>query len=93
MLQQTEPGDYVIATGETWSVRQFLDLAVKHAGLSGDPAEYVRTDAKNLRPAEVHALCGNPAKARRILGWNAKVRVPDLVKIMMGYDLALVGKG
>ena len=89
MLQQQEPDDYVIATGETWSVRQFLELAVKQAGLRGDPQQFVRSDPKNLRPAEVHTLCGNSSKARRILGWSAKVRVPELVKIMVEHDLDL----
>ncbi|HYT00874.1 MAG TPA: GDP-mannose 4,6-dehydratase [Thermoplasmata archaeon] len=93
MLQQKEPDDYVIATGETWSVSQFLELAVKEAGLRGDPAQFVRTDAKNLRPAEVHTLCGNPSKAKRTLGWSAKVRVPELVKIMMEHDLRLAKAG
>ncbi len=90
MLQQKDPDDYVIATGETWSVRQFLELAAKEAGLRGDPSQFVRSDPKNLRPAEVHTLCGNPGKANRILGWSAKVRVPELVKIMVEHDLALV---
>ncbi len=89
MLQQREPDDYVIATGETWSVRQFLELAVKEAGLQRDPLQFVRTDPRNLRPAEVHTLCGNPSKAKRILGWSAKVRLPELVKIMIEHDLAL----
>src|SRR5256712_6206735 len=74
MLQQQEPGDYVIATGETWSVRQFLELAVKEAGLPGDPQQVVRSDPKNLRPAEVHTLCGDSSKATRSLGWHAQVR-------------------
>ncbi|TLZ74379.1 MAG: NAD-dependent epimerase/dehydratase family protein, partial [Methanobacteriota archaeon] len=90
MLQQQEPDDYVIATGETWSVRQFLELAVKEAGLRGDPQQFVRSDPKHLRPAEVHTLCGNPNKAKRTLGWSASVRVPELVKLMMEHDLALV---
>ncbi|HYT16790.1 MAG TPA: GDP-mannose 4,6-dehydratase, partial [Thermoplasmata archaeon] len=92
ILQQREPDDYVIATGETWSVRQFLELAAKEAGLQGDPLQFVRSDPKNLRPAEVHTLCGNPSKAKRILGWSAKVRVPELVKIMMGHDLATIDR-
>ena len=90
MLQQKEPDDFVIATGETWSVSQFLELAAKEAGLRGDPLQFVRTDPKNLRPAEVHTLCGNANKAGRVLGWSAKVRVPQLVKIMMEHDLAAV---
>ena len=92
ILQQKEPDDYVIATGETWSVRQFLELAAKEARLQGDPLQFVRSDPKNLRPAEVHTLCGNPSKAKRILGWSAKVRVPELVKIMMEHDLATVDR-
>ncbi len=91
MLQQKQPDDYVVATGETWSVRQFLELAVKSAGLSGDPLRYARSDQKNLRPAEVHTLCGDASKAKRVLGWTAKVRVPELVRIMMEHDLTLAG--
>src|SRR3989449_7159163 len=92
ILQQQEPGDYVIATGETWSVRQFLELAVKEAGLPGDPQQFVRSDPKNLRPAEVPTLCGKSSKAKRILGWSAKVRVTELVKIMMSHDLAVLDR-
>jgi len=90
MLQQKTPGDYVIATGETWSVRQFLELAVERAGLKGDPMQFVKIDARHIRPAEVRALCGDASRARKTLGWTPKVRVPELVKIMMDHDLALV---
>jgi GDPmannose 4,6-dehydratase len=89
MMQQKGPGDLVIATGETYSVRDFLRLAFAEVGIE-DYEAYVKVDEKLLRPADVHTLCGNPAKAEKSLGWKAKTKVPELVKIMVEADLERV---
>ena len=86
MLQQKEPGDYVIATGESHSVREFVAMAFHRVGID-DYEPYVRVDPRNLRPAEVHTLCGDASKAERVLGWEAEVRLPELVRIMVEADL------
>ena len=87
MLQQEEPGDYVVATNETHSVR---DFCVEAFGLLGlDWKQYVQFDARYERPSEVDLLIGDPAKAKRVLGWEPKVRFKDLVKIMIEADLEL----
>jgi GDPmannose 4,6-dehydratase len=87
MLQQEEPGDYVVATNETHSVR---DFCVEAFGLLGlDWQQYVQFDARYERPSEVDLLIGDPAKAKRVLGWEPKVRFKDLVKIMIEADLEL----
>lgn len=88
MLQQPEPGDYVIATGETHSVEEFVAAAFRHAGL--DWHDYVDVAAENLRLAQGANLRGNAAKARERLGWVAATRFPDLVRIMVDADCALV---
>ncbi len=85
MLQQSEPDDYVIATGESHSVREFLDLAAAHCCL--DWHEYVKTDPRYFRPTEVDALCGDSSKARNKLGWAPKVSFSELVKMMIESDL------
>ncbi|MBI3982677.1 MAG: GDP-mannose 4,6-dehydratase [Gemmatimonadetes bacterium] len=85
MLQQDEPDDYVIGTGETHSVRDLVEVAFRHAGL--DPSRYVRSDPALIRPAEVDVLQANPAKARRKLGWAPQVRFEDLVRMMVDADL------
>ena len=85
MLQQDAPDDYVIGTGETWSVREFCDLAFKVAGL--DYREFVKTDKKFERPAEVDLLVGDPSKAKAQLGWERRVGFPDLVTMMVEADL------
>ena len=87
MLQQDEPDDYVIATGETHSVEDFLTLAFERAGL-GDWRPYVRQDPKFFRPAEVDLLIGNPAKAKAQLGWQPEVSFDQLVTMMVEHDLA-----
>jgi GDPmannose 4,6-dehydratase len=87
MLQQDEPDDYVIATGETHSVEEFLTLAFDKVGL-GDWRPYVRHDAKFLRPAEVDLLIGDPAKAKAKLGWQPEVSFDALVQMMVDHDLA-----
>lgn len=85
MLQQEEPGDFVLATGETHSVQEFVDEAFRRAEL--DPAEFVVVDEKLYRPAEVHELRGDPSEAKRRLGWTARVRFHELVRIMIEADM------
>lgn len=85
MLQQDKAEDYVIATGETHSVREFLDEAFGLVGL--DWKKYVEIDPRYYRPAEVDLLLGNPAKAKEKLGWKPKTTFKELVKIMLEYDL------
>jgi GDPmannose 4,6-dehydratase len=85
MLQQDEPGDYVIATGETHSVEEFVQEAFSIAGLNWK--EYVVIDPKFVRPAEVQLLLGDPSKAKRVLGWEPKVQFKELVKMMVEADL------
>ena len=91
MLQQDTPDDYVIATGETHSVRDFCVAAFSHVGLNWE--EYVQTDEAYHRPAEVDLLLGDPAKAREQLGWEPSTTFEDLVKLMVDEDLKLVGQG
>lgn len=86
MLQQDEPDDYVIATGETHSIEEFLTLAFDKVGL-GDWRPYVRHDAKFLRPAEVDLLIGDPAKAKAKLGWTPELNFEQLVEMMVKHDL------
>ena len=86
MLQQDEPDDYVIATGETWSVRQLCEFAFEAVGL--DYRDYVKHDTRYDRPAEVDLLVGDYSKARDKLGWEPTVRFRDLVKMMVAADLA-----
>jgi len=86
MLQQPQPDDFVIATGETHSVREFLEAAFTHAGL--DWRGHVEVDPRHYRPAEVDALVGDPSKARRLLGWRARTRFADLARLMVDADRA-----
>jgi GDPmannose 4,6-dehydratase len=85
MLQQDEPDDYVLATNETHTVREFVELAFAHVGM--DWKQHVRYDKRYERPAEVDLLIGNPAKAKQKLGWEPKVRFEELVRIMVEADL------
>ena len=85
MLQQPEPDDYVIATGETHSVREFCELAFTEAGL--DYRNYVKTDDRFYRPAEVDLLVGDSSKARRVLGWAPRYTFQGLVREMVEADL------
>ncbi len=85
MLQQDAPDDYVIATGETHTVEEFLQHAFGHVNL--DWKDYVKHDARYERPAEVDLLVGDPSKAKRQLNWEPKVKFSDLVKIMVDADL------
>ncbi|WP_297277096.1 GDP-mannose 4,6-dehydratase [uncultured Brachyspira sp.] len=89
MLQQEKADDYVIATGETHSVREFLDEAFGLVGL--DWKKYVEIDPRYYRPAEVDILLGDPTKAKEKLGWQPKTTFKELVKIMLDYDLKSVG--
>lgn len=86
MMQQPKPDDYVIGTGETHSVKEFVELAFKEAGL-GDWKKYVEIDPRYYRPAEVHALVADNRKAKRVLGWRPKTKFRDLVKIMVWADI------
>jgi GDPmannose 4,6-dehydratase len=88
MLQQDQPGDYVVSTDETHSVRELCELAFGHAGL--DWEKHVVIDEKFFRPAEVDLLVGDSSKARNVLGWKPKVAFPELVKMMVDADLALL---
>ena len=87
MLQAEEPDDFVICTGETHSVREFLDAAFGHLNL--DWKEYVEIDPLYYRPAEVNMLLGDAGKARRVLGWEPKVTFEALVRLMVDHDLEL----
>jgi GDPmannose 4,6-dehydratase len=91
MLQQDNPEDYVIATGETYSVREFLELAFKHVNLNWE--EYVEFDPRYLRPAEVDLLIGDPSKAKQQLGWEPSVTFEQLVNLMVDADLNALGIG
>lgn len=88
MLQQDKPDDYVVATGETHSVREFLDEAFGHVGLSWK--KYVEQDQRYLRPSEVDLLLGDPSKAKRQLGWSPKTKFKELVKLMVDADVQLL---
>jgi len=88
MLQQDSPDDYVVATGETHSVRELVELSFAAAGL--DWEKYVVIDEKFLRPAEVDLLVGDPSKSEKVLGWHREVDFPTLVQMMVEADLALV---
>jgi GDPmannose 4,6-dehydratase len=86
MLQQPEADDYVIATGETHSVQELLELAFSYAGL--DWKKYVEIDPKLVRPAEVEYLCGDAKKAHKLLGWTPETNFRQLIRMMMDADLA-----
>ena len=87
MMQQEQPDDFVIATGETHSVREFCELAFRHAGL--DWEEHVVSDPRFLRPAEVDLLIGDATKARTELGWQPTVSFPELVAMMVDNDIRI----
>lgn len=88
MLQQDKPDDYVLATGETHTIGEFLDLAFKEIGIE-DWKPYIKQNPVFMRPAEVDTLLGNPAKAEKVLGWKRKVDFADLVRLMVKHDLVL----
>ena len=89
MLQQEQPDDYVVATGETHSVRKFAKLAFEFAGL--DYEKYVVTDPQLYRPAEVDLLVGNTAKAQIHLGWSSALNLESLVREMVESDCRALG--
>jgi GDPmannose 4,6-dehydratase len=88
MLQQDTPDDYVIASGETHSIRELCELAFSHVGLNWQ--DYVVQDPRFFRPAEVDLLVGDATKARKVLGWTPQVTFPDLVRMMVDSDLQAV---
>lgn len=88
MLQQPRPDDYIIATGETHSVRDFCEVAFAHVGL--DYSDFVVDDVSNHRPPETGVLMGSPAKAHRVLGWQPKTTFRDLVRMMVDADIKAV---
>jgi GDPmannose 4,6-dehydratase len=88
MLQQDEPEDFVIATGQAHSVRDCVNVAFEHVGL--DPAEYLKTDEALMRPAEVDHLIGDYGKAKRLLGWEPRTSFEDLIRLMVDADLELL---
>jgi GDPmannose 4,6-dehydratase len=107
IMQQEEPGDYVLATGESHSVREFLELAFGKVGRTiewqGEGVDELGIDARNgdilvridpryFRPTEVDLLLGDPSKARRVLGWRHKVTFPELVSEMVNSDLEVIAK-
>ena len=85
ILQQDKPDDYIVATGETHTVQEFLEIAFAHVQL--DWKDYVKHDGRYERPAEVDLLVGDASKAKRVLGWEPKVRFPELVRLMVDADL------
>jgi GDPmannose 4,6-dehydratase len=87
MLQQDRPDDYVVATGDSHTVREFLDVAASYAGVKWQ--DVVEKDPRYCRPTEVDALCGDASKARRELGWQPKVGFEELVRMMVDHDLEL----
>lgn len=90
MLQQPEPGDYILATGEEHSVREFCEIAFAHVGLHYE--DYVVIDPQFYRPAEVDRLLGDPTKARTALGWHPRVSFADMVKMMVEADLERIAR-
>ena len=91
MLQQEKPSDYIIATGESYSVKDFLKESFGHAGL-GDWENYVETDKKYFRPTDIDNLIGDSSKAKKELGWKQTMRFKELVHLMVDYDIDLEKK-
>jgi GDPmannose 4,6-dehydratase len=88
MLQQPQPDDFVIATGESHTVREFLDVAFERVGL--DWRKHVEVDPRYYRPSEVDHLLGDASKAERILGWKPTIKFPELVALMVDADIQLL---
>ena len=86
MLQQPEPGDYVIATGVQYTIGDLLERAFKYAGID-NWQNYIETNPAFVRPAELHSLCGNPTKAETVLGWKRRTDFDGLVKMMVEADI------
>lgn len=91
MLQAEQPDDYVVSTGTNYTVRDFLQFSFEHVGL--DWEKFVRFDERYLRPTEVDALVGDSSRARNALGWVPKVMTPQLAKIMVDADIAMLNAG
>jgi GDPmannose 4,6-dehydratase len=91
MLQADEPDDYVLATGQAYTVRDFLTIAFEHVGLNWE--DHVRFDERYLRPTEVDALIGDASKAERSLDWKATILTPDLARIMVEADMKALAQG
>jgi GDPmannose 4,6-dehydratase len=89
MLRQEKPEDFVIATGETHSVREFVEAAFAYAGITDGIEKYVKIDSRFIRPSEVDLLIGDATKAKDILGWKPEIKFDDLVAIMMENDLRI----
>jgi len=90
ILEHDSPNDFVLCTGESHSVKEFLETAFEMAGL--DPYKYYKFNPKYLRPAEVDFLQGDPSKAKKVLNWEPKTKFKDLVKEMVDFDLELARK-
>lgn len=90
MLQQDTPDDYVVATGKTWTVQQFVEAAFAAADL--DWTKYVKIDERFMRPAEVDLLVGDPAKAEKALGWKPEVSFEKMIEMMVSHDIDQVAK-
>ena len=90
MLQQDTPDDYVVATGETHTVKELVEVAFSRAGL--DWEKFVKIDPAFIRPAEVDLLIGDPSKAKAQLGWELKTSFKDLIELMVDYDLARLSR-
>ena len=90
MLQQDEPDDYVLATGVSHSIRDFLSLAFKEVGIE-DWEPYVKQDPRFYRPAEVDVLCGDYSKAKKVLGWEPTITLEEMVTTMILHDKERLG--
>lgn len=90
MLQHEVPDDFVIGTGETYSVREFAERAFAHAGL--DAKDFIKIDPRYFRPSEVDLLLADPSKAKQVLGWKPKVSFPELVQRMVDHDVELAAR-
>jgi GDPmannose 4,6-dehydratase len=90
MLQHNEPGDYIIASGETHSIEELVDIAFSLLEL--DWHKYVEVDERYFRPSEVDLLLGDPSKARRVLGWQRKVSFESLIAMMINHDMSIAKK-
>jgi len=89
MLQNKEPDDFVIGTGETHSIREFVEETFSYTGL--DWKEYIKIDSRYFRPTEVEELIADPTKAKEKLDWNPKIKFKDLIKIMVDADMRAIG--
>jgi GDPmannose 4,6-dehydratase len=92
MLQFKKPDDFIIASGETHSVYEFVEKAIQLVGLKGAVADFVISDSTLIRPAEISESRGNPAKALSELGWKREVDFENLIKLMIKHDLDLLSK-